>query len=219
MKALPRLYVPDFAGYAQPFYPIFDVVHDPKRYYDVNLMKSCDFLMLTGGADINPKYYGHEKNPKTQHPMDARDEAERRLLDEAILADIPILGICRGAQWLGIAAGATLIQHVTGHDSGEHWMFTDDETQGQVLSSSAHHQMVDLHDVEHELLAWTNHLSREYRVEKDKQRYPKGLEKEPEVFYLPYIRGLGIQGHPEYMPMYSPSNIYFRNTVKRVFGL
>ena len=52
-------------------------------------------------------------------PQDANDDrrypglpAERRLLAEAVSADVPVLGVCLGMQLLGLALGATLhLQH------------------------------------------------------------------------------------------------------------
>lgn len=72
---------------------------------------SLDGLLLTGGSDINPAQYG-QSNSGSVEVDDVRDERERRLLEEALAADRPVLAICRGLQLLNVACGGTLIQHL-----------------------------------------------------------------------------------------------------------
>lgn len=70
-------------------------------------------LLLTGGiADIDPASYGEPRHPKTVEPEPARDELEFTLVQEATKRGMPVLGICRGAQVLGVAFGAKLVQHL-----------------------------------------------------------------------------------------------------------
>jgi putative glutamine amidotransferase len=69
-------------------------------------------LLLMGGTDVNPGLYGETARPETDEPDDQRDEAELRLIDDAIRNDVPILAICRGIQILNVYHGGTLIQHL-----------------------------------------------------------------------------------------------------------
>lgn len=75
-----------------------------------------NFLLLTGGGDIDPKRYGEDQQAQTgQNGMtldETRDESELYLVREFIKAGKPILGICRGSQLINIALGGTLIQNV-----------------------------------------------------------------------------------------------------------
>lgn len=48
----------------------------------------------------------------TKGPDGARDDLERRLIDDALEKGIPVLGICRGAQLLNVCFGGTLFQDV-----------------------------------------------------------------------------------------------------------
>ncbi|MDF3148184.1 gamma-glutamyl-gamma-aminobutyrate hydrolase family protein, partial [Streptomyces sp. T21Q-yed] len=48
-------------------------------------------------------------------PARARDAWELALIDAALAAGIPLLGICRGMQLLNVALGGTLVQHIDGH--------------------------------------------------------------------------------------------------------
>lgn len=76
-------------------------------------------LLLAGGPDIDPRQYAARPQPATADVRPERDAWESALLDAALDRDIPVLGICRGAQLLNVAQGGTLHQHVpdvVGHD-------------------------------------------------------------------------------------------------------
>jgi putative glutamine amidotransferase len=68
--------------------------------------------MLCGGRDIDPTRYGQSPHEQAEEPDKLRDSLEEQLLSAAIDADVPFLGICRGAQMLNINRGGTLIQHL-----------------------------------------------------------------------------------------------------------
>lgn len=71
-----------------------------------------DGLLLSGGPDIDPKYFGEEILNETVRINPARDEYELALIRAFLDAGKPILGICRGAQMLGVALGGTLYQDI-----------------------------------------------------------------------------------------------------------
>jgi putative glutamine amidotransferase len=79
------------------------------------IISSVDALLLTGGSDVDPRRYRHATDPRTYHPDSRRDEFELALIEAAIGAGRPILGICRGLQILNVALGGTLTQHVEDH--------------------------------------------------------------------------------------------------------
>jgi putative glutamine amidotransferase len=75
------------------------------------LLPGLDGLLLTGGADIDPRYYGELVRPDAGVKIDAqRDAAELLLTRAALAAELPIFGICRGIQTLNVAAGGSLHQ-------------------------------------------------------------------------------------------------------------
>lgn len=71
-----------------------------------------DCLIMTGGEDIDPSYYG-EKPSKYLGSVNApRDTADVLILDRAIERRIPILCVCRGMQILNVVLGGTLVQDI-----------------------------------------------------------------------------------------------------------
>ena len=60
----------------------------------------CDGLLFTGGQDVSPQLYGEKRRPACGELCPARDALERELLNRALEQDKPILGICRGLQFL-----------------------------------------------------------------------------------------------------------------------
>lgn len=75
-------------------------------------------LILSGGGDVHPKYFGQELNGAEPESIDLkRDELELQLSQQALARDLPIFAICRGCQVLNVAAGGGMVQHLPGHRS------------------------------------------------------------------------------------------------------
>jgi putative glutamine amidotransferase len=70
-------------------------------------------LVLTGGDDVEPRYYTKKLPPKLAQKMGPtepeRDELELLLIEEVFRQRKPLLAICRGHQILNVALGGTLI--------------------------------------------------------------------------------------------------------------
>lgn len=78
------------------------------------LLSRLSGLCLSGGPDLDPKTYG-ARNHRRLGPIEPQlDRFEIALARRAYTANLPILGICRGAQALNVAAGGTLRQHLPG---------------------------------------------------------------------------------------------------------
>ena len=76
------------------------------------IVKKLDGLVLTGGGDINPLYFGEEPIPQLQDCDSVRDRSDLILLRLAAGYQIPILGICRGHQLINAAFGGSLYQDI-----------------------------------------------------------------------------------------------------------
>ena len=66
-----------------------------------------DALVIGGGDDIGAEIYGGQVMPDIRIDPE-RDKLELKLLDSALPAGLPILGICRGSQMINVALGGTL---------------------------------------------------------------------------------------------------------------
>jgi len=73
-------------------------------------LDGLDALLLTGGEDIDPAWYGAAPSPLGQPPSRERDLFELALFATARQRELPILGICRGIQLVNVALGGTLFQ-------------------------------------------------------------------------------------------------------------
>ena len=76
----------------------------------INMLEGIDGLVLTGGADYNPLWYGEQPEKELHTINPTRDLPELLLTRLAFNRQIPILGICRGLQTMVIALGGSLLQ-------------------------------------------------------------------------------------------------------------
>ena len=127
----------------------------------IEAMCRCDGLLLPGGEDVDPFYYGQTPTEKCGEIVKERDHAEMNMLEAFLSTGKPILGICRGAQLMNVYFGGTLhqdIKEISGrnHDDwkrrskGNHKVTLQPLTrlaeiyeQEQMTVNSLHHQAVD----------------------------------------------------------------------------
>ena len=165
------------------------------------LLDLADGVLLIGGKDYDPRFYGEPPRPETV--MTRKRPHFDIAFGEAVLARaMPVMGICAGCQLLCIVSGGKLIQHLP--DAGAH---TDGVTHharvtatgafsracgakpGEELTvNSFHHQAVD-----------PNHPGRNMRVTaRAFDGSVEGIELEGERMVL------GVQFHPERMDDLGP---------------
>ena len=86
---------------------VLEVSDSPKR-----VLSEIHGVLLTGGGDVDPVFYGEERHPSVHDAEPGRDEFEIDLARRAVDARMPLLAICRGAQVLNVAMGGTLVQDI-----------------------------------------------------------------------------------------------------------
>lgn len=190
--------------------------HDPFAMFDkvevVNTPEELDtgVLLLHGGEDISPTIYNHKVSRycNATDKLSNRDIKELALIKRAVELDMPIIGICRGAQLLCAVDGGHLVQDILGH-THKHLVQTP-EGLSLGYSNSAHHQMMQPRKSNTNIVlgevAGTIHGFDQH----DKLReYPSAIE----VVYFGKLNALAIQGHPEWM---KPTDEFVLNLKKLI---
>lgn len=78
-----------------------------------------DGFLFTGGQDVAPECYGQKRLPQFGQTCPGRDQMEALLLEEVLKRDKPLLGICRGIQFLNAMLGGTLYQDLPSEHPSE----------------------------------------------------------------------------------------------------
>ncbi len=94
------------------------VLPDERGRLPATILDRLHGLILSGGGDVHPKYFGQELAGAEPESIDLkRDELELTLSQAALARDLPLFAICRGCQVLNVAAGGGMVQHLPGHRS------------------------------------------------------------------------------------------------------
>jgi putative glutamine amidotransferase len=181
------------------------------------LFELLDGLMITGGGDMHPSYFGQEPHPKLGETTAARDNLELAVFRYLYKRGKPILGICRGHQVINVALGGTLHQDLSclHHATLQH---TDSDQSGMVFhdvtltpnsllsriagatsieTNSSHHQVVDKLGQELTAVGFA----------------PDGIleaYEHPEYSFL-----VGVQWHPERITDREHSSMLFKYFVEK----
>ena len=102
----------------------------------------ADLLVFGGGVDVNPALY-NEPNTASYINVEV-DKIDMRHYDTGLSYGLPMVGICRGGQFLNVMNGGKMVQHVDEH-SGEYYLhkLIDTRTGEVVEVTSTHHQQMD----------------------------------------------------------------------------
>lgn len=153
---------------------------------------TIDKLVLSGGQNVTPSYYGQEQTIVSDDYQIERDIFELALIKEAIRQNKPIFGICRGLQLYNVAMGGTLHQFVDHHlqeqdgaTTSHTLTFTKNNAFFDLYGSNAainsfHRQAIDQLADSLTIVGQADH---DYTIE-------AVLSKEPGRF-------IGVQWHPE----------------------
>jgi gamma-glutamyl-gamma-aminobutyrate hydrolase PuuD len=154
----------------------------------------ADLVIFTGGDDVNPALYGASRHPQTFMDSD-RDAREIELYHFCLEQGIPMMGICRGAQFLHVMNGGVLYQDVDNHNS-QHAIF--DIVKQRTISpvSSVHHQMCKFNPGgRQQIIADAINATERWL---DADTVIEGRMADIEAYFYRETVCLGFQGHPEY---------------------
>ncbi len=147
-------------------------------------------VLMPGGADVDPKFYGQEPMTDELYGLDPlQDAVDISLMKYVFEKGIPVLTICRGTQIANVALGGTLVQHM--HEphrdhlaevvvqSEVHALGMSTDT---VSASCFHHQVLDRLGTGVEPIAWApeGHVE---AVKYDSTGWAFGVQWHPEDNY------------------------------------
>jgi len=76
------------------------------------MFERLDGILLSGGGDMDPAFYGEAPHPAVYEVNPDRDRAEVQLARWAVEREKPVMSICRGIQVFNVALGGSLIQDI-----------------------------------------------------------------------------------------------------------
>jgi len=113
--ALENDYVKYYENFGITLLPIPNVSKDLNKYFDDI---DINGIILSGGDDVNPTLYGSK--PENEIVSEERDNTEKKLVDIAIEKNLPLLGNCRGAQFINVYFKGKLIRDVKSETGIDH---------------------------------------------------------------------------------------------------
>lgn len=176
----------------------------PTNHQDIDqLLDRLDGVILTGGGDVDPQFFGEAPHAATEKPDAERDAFEFALARAVIERDMPLLGICRGLQVLNVVLGGTLHQDIDALVDGS----SEHRQQKQKIHHEQTFQSAQLEDGDHPLrqMAGADHIEintfHHQAINKlaDSLRVVARTEDGiVEAVYNPTMTfGLAVQWHPE----------------------
>ena len=99
--------------------PVLEVFDTDTVKRQVSLV---DAILIQGGIDITPSFYGEEPLPELDITSKQTDQFILEVIKYARERKIPILGICKGMQLINVSFGGTIYQDLkyAGLDSKSH---------------------------------------------------------------------------------------------------
>ena len=167
------------------------------------VVSKLDGIVLSGGADVDPKIHSPEEDPSLSNFEPGRDIHEFEILAGAIENDVPVLGICRGLQVINVHAGGTLFQDIPDHaninkpcDDRHHKVsFGEDSILSRIYGSeievnSLHHQAINKIGKGIKVVGWSSG--------------GEATEDVIEAIEIENSRIVAVQWHPELLPGADP---------------
>ncbi len=159
----------------------------------LEVISTSDLMVFTGGEDVSPVLYG-QRNTNSFTSLD-RDLREMIFYHAALANDVPMMGICRGGQFLNVMNGGTMIQDYPGHTRDHSITYLGQE----VFATSTHHQVM-VASPKADLWAFGH------------------SQEETEILYYSETMSMCFQPHPEYPRASQALKSCFFDCVEQITG-
>lgn len=188
--------------------------------------EEADIFLFTGGEDVDPVWYD-EKPLKVTYSNIERDRQEKVLFDYAVEKGIPMVGICRGGQFLNVMNGGRMWQHVNNHAIAGTHLLTEilpakSQRKPRIMDvTSTHHQMMIPAKNAEIIAIGVDSTGKSICTERqafDKEVEGNDPKKVPdyEVLYYPKTRSLCFQPHPEFPGAPDECKEYFDELIENL---
>lgn len=176
-------------------------------------IKDTDLVCFTGGEDVSPSMYGDKAHASTFN-SEYRDRIEKELFYIALESEIPMVGICRGGQFLNVMNGGRMYQDVTKHAIYGTHPIVDLESGETIEVTSTHHQMFMPHESAKVVAVANLGGEREWY---DGQVFRRDTSNtDYEVLFYEKTKSLCFQPHPEFQgEQYQPMKDYFASLLSK----
>jgi putative glutamine amidotransferase len=165
------------------------------------VVERIDGLLLTGGGDIDPTWFGEEPVPGLGWIDLERDQLEIALIRQMMDGNKPILAICRGCQILNVAAGGDMFQDLYQQREGllqhmqnaprSHLSHSVEVAEGSLLRRIAGNSTMKVNSFHHQAVRKVAPGFIACATAKD------GVIEGVESVRHPFV--LGVQWHPEHL--------------------
>jgi putative glutamine amidotransferase len=141
-----------------------------------------------------------------------------KLAEFALMNNKPLIGICRGAQFINAISGGSMYQHVDNHQ--RHHELVDLQSGQKYMVNSIHHQMMIPHESAEVVAVAAGPVAMHFHYmegSEEKMKVNTGDEPEVEALFYRDTKALCFQAHPEYAQLNSPTRLYFYELMKRYY--
>ncbi len=183
-------------------------------------ISGCHGILLSGGEDVHPSMYNKPEYLSYCYPDDIslrRDEFEWKVMQEVVRKEIPVLGICRGLQFINVFFGGSLIPDLTTWGKFNHSKLPDNTDRYHSLSIDPSSYLYGLTGIQSAIINSNHHQSAD-RIGKDLVVSAIAADGTVEAIEKKFPEQGGwlllVQWHPERM---SPKDSPLVSTIRSSF--